>query len=191
MPVTTTKPDKDVGGVPTDADYVVFIVDNSGSMHQIGWNKIIATVRDVLDNHPEVKGFNIMSASADYISMKPRGWIKDSKNNRRLALAELKGFGGGGSTPEVGIMEAITRYKNTKGKVSLYVFGDEYSSRSIEATVEQITNANWDNVRKQPRFRIHGIGFFFNGGSATRVGFAAFMKSVATHNRGAFIALDV
>ena len=31
-PNSTDTPDDDVGGIPTDAEYVVFVIDNSGSM---------------------------------------------------------------------------------------------------------------------------------------------------------------
>lgn len=191
VPASTKTPDKDVGGVPTDAEYVVFIIDNSGSMNQIGWNKIVSTVGDVIENHPKLKGFNVMNADGQYLPMKRGGWITDNKSNRRIALTELKGFKGGGSSPEIAIQKAIETYKKTKGKVSLYVFGDEYSTSNIAGVAESITKSNYDPIRKQARFRIHGIGFYWRGGSNTRVGFSAFMKSVAHNNRGAFIALDV
>lgn len=188
---STDTPDKDVGGVPTDAEYVVFIIDNSGSMNQIGWNKIIKTIGDVIENHPKLKGFNVMNADGKYLPMKKGGWIQDSKSNRAIALTELKRFTGGGSSPEIAIEKAINTYKNTNGEVSLYVFGDEYSSANISGVVKSITQANYDSVRKRARFRIHGIGFYWTGGSNTRVGFSAFMKSVAHNNRGAFIALEI
>ena len=191
VPASTNKPDKDVGGVPTDADYVVFIIDNSGSMVQIGWDKIIRTVTDVIENHPKLKGFNVMSADGKFLPIKKAGWIEDTKTNRRIAIAELKRFQGGGSTPEVGIIKAIKTFKKTKGKVSLYVFGDEYSARDLKSKVDHISKANWDSVKKRPRFRIHGIGFYWTSGSNTRIGFSAFMKAVAHNNRGAFIALDI
>ena len=189
-PSSTEKPDKDVGGVPTDADYVVFIIDNSGSMVSIGWRKIINVVKDVMENHPRLKGFNVMAADGTFLPVKNGGWIKDNKTNRRIAMAELNGFKGGSSNPEVGILKAINTYKNTEGKVSLYVFGDEYGAHDLPQKVETISRANWDTDKKQPRFRIHGIGFFWRNGINTRVGFSAFMKSVAFNNRGAFIALD-
>lgn len=191
VPASTRNPDDDVGGVPTDADYVVFIIDNSGSMYQIGWNKIINTVQDVIQNHPKIKGFNIMNADGRLLPVKKTGWIQDTKSNRRIALKKLRSFRGGGSSPEVGIKKAIEMYNKTKGKVSLYVFGDEYTAADIRAKVEDISRANWDPIRERARFRIHGIGFYWQGGSNTRVGFAAFMKAIAHNNRGAFIALDV
>lgn len=189
-PASTDEPDIDVGGVPTDADYVVFIIDNSGSMKQIGWNKIINVVSDVIENHPKLKGFNVMAADGRFLPVKKGGWIEDTRLNRKNVLNKLKRFQGGGSNPEVGILKAIDRYKNQQGKVSLYVFGDEYQL-NIRSRVEQITLANLDPATQKPRFRIHGIGFFWRGGGGnTRQGFASFMKAVAYNNRGAFIAVD-
>ena len=189
-PATTKVPDKDVGGVPTDADYVVFVIDNSGSMVNIGWNKIIEVVADVIENHPKLKGFNVMAADGRFLPIKTGGWIRDSKINRRKVMAELKGFKGGASQPEVGILKSIKQYKKTKGKVSIYVFGDEYTQVDLKGKVAAISRANRNPITKKPRFRIHGIGFYLRGSTPSRQGFAAFMKSVAFNNRGAFIALS-
>ncbi len=191
VPNSTEEPDKDVGGIPTDAEYVVFIIDNSGSMVNIGWDEIVDVVEDVITNHPKLKGFNVMAADGRFLGMKPRGWIEDTFGNRKRALAMLKSFQGGGSEPEAGILKAIDTYKNTNGPVSLYVFGDEFSSHSLQHTVERITNANYDPVAQQARFRIHGVGFFFQGNRNTSMSFAAFMKTIAVNNRGAFIALPI
>lgn len=190
VPSSTEKPDEDVGGVPTDAEYVVFIIDNSGSMVNIGWNKVIDVVKDVIQNHPKLKGFNIMAADGTFMPMKSGGWIRDTVINRRTAMIELKQFRGGASAPEQGILKAIKTYKSTIGNVSLYVFGDEFTSSNLQHAVAQINSANLDSQKKQPKFRIHGIGFQ-SGTGRTSQGFAAFMKSVATHNRGAFIALEI
>lgn len=191
IPDPTTDPDEDVGGVPTDADYVLFIIDNSGSMVSIGWEQIVDTVADVIENHPQLKGFNVMAADGQFLSMKPRGWINDTPANRRLALMALKRFTGGDSRPEVGILKAIQTYSKTQGKVSLYVFGDEFTTKDLAGKVQYISKKNWDPIAKRARFRIHGIGFYLRRSQRSSAGFASFMKAIAHHNRGAFIALEV
>ena len=45
--INTTR-DEEVGGIPVDSDYVIFIVDTSGSMRQI-WNRVSSEIINVLN----------------------------------------------------------------------------------------------------------------------------------------------
>ena len=58
--------DVEVGGIPVDSDYIIFIVDTSGSMLTI-WNQVIRRIGDVLDVHPTVKGFQILNDNGAYL----------------------------------------------------------------------------------------------------------------------------
>ncbi|MFP3355485.1 VWA domain-containing protein, partial [Pseudoalteromonas sp. SIMBA_153] len=67
-PNSTDTPDDDVGGIPTDAEYVVFVIDNSGSMSGgRGWSRVISVVNDIIESHPKMKGFQIMAADGDFM----------------------------------------------------------------------------------------------------------------------------
>lgn len=189
VPKSTDKPSDEVGGVPTDADYVVFVIDNSGSMAaRSKWDQVIAVVNDILINHPKMKGFQIIAADGSFLYEGQEGkWLSDSSSMRQKAIARMQRFKGGGSAPEVGIFRALELYSNTQGKVSLYVFGDDYRQRGLDSIVMDITKRNMD-ASGNPRFRIHGIGFYRrNSGDAEQ--FAAFMQAVARRNRGAFVGL--
>ncbi|NVK54943.1 MAG: VWA domain-containing protein [Alteromonadaceae bacterium] len=191
VPSSTSEPDEDVGGIPTDAEFVIFVIDSSGSMSQGGkWNKVMNVVSDILNNHPKMKGFQIMNADGDYLYGTQAGrWLNDSPNMRQQAIARMRSFPGGGSNPELGMLEALKRYKNQPGKVSMYVFGDDYSTSGLDAVVRNITAANKDSGG-DPKFRIHGVGFYFANNNNAR-GFATFMQAVAKRNRGAFIGLHL
>lgn len=189
VPKSTDKPSAEVGGIPTDADYVVFVIDNSGSMVGGGkWNQVIAVVNDILINHPQMKGFQIIAADGSFLYPGQEGqWLSDSTTMRQRAMDRMRSFTGGGSAPEVGILRALDLYSKTRGKVSLYVFGDDYRHRDLDAIVSEITSRNTD-ASGNPRFRIHGIGFYRPaGGDAAQ--FAAFMHAVSKRNRGAFVGL--
>jgi len=185
-PNPTDTPDDDVGGIPTDAEYVIFAIDNSGSMSSgSGWNRVITIVNDILKNHPKMKGFQIMSADGSFMFSSRAGqWLDDRQTMRDTAMSQMKSFKGGASQPEAGILKAIKLYKNTKGRVSLYVFGDDYQRPNLDQIVSQITQAN-QGANGQPVIRIHGVGFSRSNGNAQR--FSAFMQAVAKRNRGAFI----
>lgn len=189
VPNSTIKPSAEVGGIPTDADYVIFVIDNSGSMVSGNkWQQVIAVVNDILINHPQMKGFQIVAADGSFLYAGQEGnWLSDSSSMRQRAMERMKRFTGGGSAPEVGILRALDLYSKTRGKVSLYVFGDDYRHSDLDAIVSEITTKN-RGANGQAHFRIHGIGFYRpNGGDATQ--FAAFMQAVAKRNRGAFVGL--
>lgn len=188
VPKSTDIPDDEVGGIPTDADYVIFAIDNSGSMKTgKGWSRVLAVVDDILKSHPKMKGFQIISADGSFMFSAREGqWLEDRPSMRNTALNELKRFGGGASQPEKGMLKAIQLYKNTKGKVSLYVFGDDYQPSGLDRIVSGITRANEGRDGK-PVIRIHGVGFNRRQGNPAR--FAAFMQAVASRNRGAYVGL--
>ena len=112
-PNPTDTPDDDVGGIPTDAEYVIFAIDNSGSMSSgSGWNRVITIVNDILKNHPKMKGFQIMSADGSFMFASKAGqWLDDRKTMRDTAMSQMKSFKGGASQPEAGILKAIKLYK--------------------------------------------------------------------------------
>lgn len=182
------KPEENIGGIPTDADYVVFVIDNSGSMSGRGWGRVINVVNDILKNHPKMKGFQIMAADGNYMfSSKAGQWLQDQGTMRQTAMSAMSSFKGGGSEPEKGIINAIDTYKGTQGSVSLYVFGDDYRLANLDNIVRLITDKN-RGADGKPVIRIHGIGFSRHNGNAER--FAAFMQAVAKRNRGAFVGLN-
>ncbi|MFU8784843.1 VWA domain-containing protein [Aliidiomarina sp.] len=184
------QPSDNVGGIPTDAEYVIFVIDTSGSMALgRGWQQVTSVVADIIKNHPQLKGFQIMSADGDFMfgSAQAGRWLNDSESMRRRAIAGLQNFRGGGSAPEVGMKRALQLYRNQQGKVSMYVFGDDFRLGTLDDIVLEITNLNL-TANGKARWRIHGVGFHRQRyGNAEQ--FAAFMKAVAQRNRGAFVAL--
>ncbi|EGN75459.1 hypothetical protein A28LD_1072 [Idiomarina sp. A28L] len=182
-------PSPEAGGIPTDADYVIFVIDNSGSMSaDQGWNQVTRVVEDIIKSHPQMKGFQIMAADGSFMYSGQEGrWLPDTNTMRQRAIQGLANFRGGASAPEVGIFRALDLYKNQQGKVSLYVFGDDFRPGTLDQVVTDITQANM-RPDGTPRFRIHGIGFHrASYGNAAQ--FAAFMQAVAKRNRGAFVGL--
>jgi hypothetical protein len=189
VPNSTEVPDDDIGGIPTDAEYVIFVIDNSGSMSSgASWRTVTNVVSDILSNHPKMKGFQIMAADGGFMYPGTEGqWLSDSTNFRQKAIARMASFTGGGSEPEKGISRAIKLYKKKSGKISLYVFGDDYRPSNLDGVVSTLTSQN-KNADGKAKIRIHGIGFARRQGNLQQ--FAAFMQAVAKRNRGAFVGLN-
>ena len=46
-----------IGGVPVDSEYIIFVIDTSGSMfNNPSWNKMLQVIDDTLNVYPEVRG---------------------------------------------------------------------------------------------------------------------------------------
>lgn len=181
------EPDEDMGGIPTDAEYVMFIIDTSGSMQNI-WGRVMAIVTDILNNHPEVKGFNLMSDNGEFLYSQYKGqWITDTPSMRRTVLNTIgrRWSAGSNSSPVEGIEVGLRLYGKQDKKMAFYVFGDDYRGTSFETPVSRITTANLDS-NEEPKIRIHGVGFA-NGNDYQ---FAALMRAIAERNNGTFIALS-
>jgi len=185
-----SKRDEEVGGIPVDSDYVIFIVDTSGSMKSM-WNKVSSSVNEVLNNHPEVKGFQVMSDNGDYLFSGSEGrWRNDTKSQRTITMRAMQSWrGSSNSSPVEGIELALRIYGRKTNSLALYVFGDDYTGGSYDVTLANInrlnTNANGDKIA-----RIHAIGFRQARRNLTRdsLQFATLMTEVARRNNGTFIS---
>ena len=78
-------------------------------------------------------------------------------------------------------------------KVSIYVFGDEFQGRSMEAVLQKIDTVNVEDEDGNRRVRIHAIGFpySFSGSTIPRSSqaFAGLMRTLCERNGGTFVAL--
>ncbi|MCP3428907.1 VWA domain-containing protein [Opacimonas viscosa] len=186
-PVTST-PDAEVGGIPVDAEYVLFIIDTSGSMKQI-WGRVLSIIKDILDNHPEVKGFNFMSDNGEFLYSTFKGkWLTDSPQRRKTVFSAIANNWNAStnSSPVEGIETALNLYGSETKNMAMYVFGDDYTGASFDKPIARITQMNTDPQSGEAKIRIHGIGFDNNSGFK----YATLMRALAQQNNGSFIGIE-
>lgn len=183
----TDKRDVEVGGIPVDSDYVVFIIDTSGSMKNI-WGNVTKEVVNVLNIHPEVKGFQILNDMGKSIISGYEGkWIPDTPTRRKAVISLLgKWSAVSNSSPVEGLTVALRKYAKPNITTSLYVFGDEYSGSEYDAVIEKVTTQNKVLSSGRRLARIHAVGFISTG-STDR--FSVLMREMTKRNDGTFIAL--
>jgi hypothetical protein len=191
------KEDATVGGVPVDSEYIIFIIDTSGSMHNYAWPLVQKKMEEVLDVYPKVKGLQVMNDMGQYMFSNYAGkWIPDTPARRRIILERLRGWAPfSNSSPVEGIEAAIRTYSSRDRKVSLYVFGDEFTGDSIDQVVRTVDRINKKDAEGNRLVRIHGIGFpvmFSRTGfeENTGVRFATLMRILCRENGGAFVGLN-
>ncbi len=187
--------DSVIGGVPVDSEYIIFIIDTSGSMQKGAWPRVLQKVREVLAIYPQVKGIQVMNDMGDYLFSQYKGrWIQDTPARRKAIVKRLAGWQPfSNSSPVEGIEAAIRRFYAKDKRISLYVFGDDFSRGSIQQVVDTVESLNRADRRGQRRVRIHAVGFpvmFSQGGlPVNSIRFAALMRKLAEDNNGSFVGL--
>lgn len=186
-----------VAGVPVDSEYIIFIIDSSGSMTTSAWPKLVREVQNTLAIYPKVKGIQIMNNEGIYMFPQYRGrFMEDSPTRRRDIIRKLVNWSAfSASTPVGGITTAIKQHYDKDKKISLYVMGDDYQGRSVQRVVKIVEELNQRNKQGETLVRIHSVGFPVLVGTATGVNssatrYANLMRQLAEHNNGTFIGLN-
>jgi hypothetical protein len=193
-----SKPDVNnrIGGVPVDSEYIIFIIDTSGSMTQYAWANVLRKVSEVLSVYPKVKGIQVMNDMGQYMFPTYAGkWIPDTTGRRKAINQRLVSWAPfSNSSPVEGIEAAIKRYYAKDKSISLYIFGDDFSQGSIEQVVKTVERLNRADSTGKHRVRIHAVGFpvlfTVSGAGGSVVRFAALMRKLAENNDGTFIGLN-
>ena len=187
--------DAPIGGVPVDSEYIIFVIDTSGSMQQFAWPAVRKKMGEILSIYPRVKGIQVMNDMGDYMFSQYSGrWIQDSPARRKAILERLRSWTPfSNSSPVEGITAAIRRFYEADKKISIYVFGDDFSRGSIQEVVDTVDSINRSLGDGSRRVRIHAVGFpvlFDHKGADINVArFSALMRRLAEDNDGSFVGL--
>ncbi len=191
------RPANFIGGIPVDSEYIVFIIDTSGSMFNYAWPKVLEQIVQTLTVYPHVKGLQVMNDEGSYMFPEYAGrWIPDTPARRRAVVERLRTWNVfSNSSPTEGIEAAIQQFYRAEQKISLYVYGDEFTGRSIREVVEAVRRLNRPDRAGVPLVRIHAIGFpvqFANapGLQITGIRFATLMRELTRRNGGSFVGLS-
>jgi len=188
--------DNKIGGIPVDSEYVIFVIDTSGSMYNYAWPLVLQKVSETLAVYPRLKGIQVMNDMGNYMFSQYAGdWIPDTNARRKAIIERLRSWNVfSNSSPVEGITKAIATYYRPGRKISIFVFGDEFSGRSIQRVVDVIDKINRTNSKGERLVRIHAIGFpvqFANPPryQETGIKFAILMRTLCERNGGTFVGL--
>ena len=186
-------PNDAVGGIPVDSEYIIFVIDTSGSMQQ-KWGWAEQKLSQVLDVYPQVKGLQIMNDNGRYMFQQYGGtWIQDTPQVRQAIKNQMRQWAPfSDSDPSDGIAYAIETFWAPDKKISIYVLGDEFQGNSMEAVLRHIDSINLEDENGNRRVRIHAIGFPYNFTGTPPTSsqrFAGLMRVLCERNGGTFVAL--
>ena len=187
-----------IGGVPVDSEYIIFVIDTSGSMYGNAWNKMLGVIDDTLNVYPEVKGIQIMNDMGDYMFDSYRGqWIPDTPGRRNTIVSTLRTWNPfSNSSPVEGVTRAINTFYEPCKKISIYVIGDDFQpGGSIQNVLQTIDRINLEDENGDRLVRIHGIGFpvIFAGQARYRQSvyrYSTLMREMTQRNGGTFVGLN-
>jgi|TARA_B110000003_G_scaffold74475_1_gene76023 hypothetical protein len=183
-----------IGGIPVDSEYIIFVIDTSGSM-QSKWSWAERKLGEVLDVYPTVKGLQIMNDNGRFMFQQyGRTWLPDTPQLRQSIKNTMRQWAPfSDSDPSDGIIYAIQSFWAPEKKISIYVFGDEFQGNSMEKVLRDIDKINIEDENGDRLVRIHAVGFPYSFGgrsipqSSQR--FAGLMRLLCERNGGTFVAL--
>ena len=191
------RPDSSVGGIPVDSEYIIFVIDTSGSMYQYAWPLVQQKMRETLDVYPKVKGIQVLNDMGSYMFSQYAGkWIPDTPARRRAIVSRLRNWHPfSNSSPVEGIDQAIRSYYAPDKKISIYVFGDEFTGGAIDDVVRAVDTINREDATGSRLVRIHAVGFPVQFArpqhlQITGVRFATLMRILSQKNGGTFVGLN-
>ena len=182
-----TEHDPEVGGIPVDSEYVIFIVDTSGSMKEI-WDRVMEVMDKVLDVHPQVSGFQVLNDNGGYlVNAYRRKWIPDTPRRRRSILDLVRSWNAfSNSSPVEGLETALRHYARQDRKIAIYIFGDDYTGASYDEVIETLRRLNTERGTGRRLVRVHAVGFISEHSTER---YATLMREVTRTNEGTFLAL--
>ncbi len=184
--------DTTVGGIPVDSEYIIFVIDTSGSMQQHAWPAVLRKMQETLEIYPKVRGIQVMNDLGSYMFEQYKGdWIPDSPARRRSILSMLTTWRPlSNSSPVEGVNAAIRTFYDKDKKVSVYIFGDDFSGNRAQPVVDYIDSLNKADEKGKRRVRLHAVGFpVIVDRQASGMRFATLMRSLCERNDGTFVGL--
>ena len=182
-----------VGGIPIDSEWIIFVIDTSGSMQADNWENAQMVMKEILDIYPKVKGLQILDDEGKPMFPGSKGqWMQDTPAQRTKIISTMVNWKPySNSSPVEGIGAAVQGWWSADKKISVYVIGDDFTGGSIEAALSAVRKYNPVDRQGRHRIRIHAIGMPDGPNSPPFINsrFAALMRAMCDDNEGTFVGL--
>ena len=183
-----------IGGIPVDSEYIIFIIDTSGSMFNYVWPTLLQKIEETLNIYPKVKGFQVMNDEGIYMfSAYPR-----QVDSRHAGAAQ-------GRDRSAAELERVQQFEpgggHRRGDPHVSCEGQEDQPvcvrRRVHGQLDRLggEDGGHDQSRGQDgqrRVRIHAIGFPVRPDAPqyTSMRFATLMRILCQRNGGTFVGID-
>lgn len=198
LEINTQPIQRTASGIMIDSDYLIFIIDNSGSMILGGpWNRVVNEIKEIIMTFPKLKGFLIFNdAGKLYGTYSGNPWVEPSKKNRESAINFINNNTGliSTSNPINALKKAINNYGKKYENVGIFIIGDDIIDNSISQDIySQINNLNRDKDGNLIT-RINALAFitYDSGGisSDANMRYQILMRKITRDNGGSLVILN-
>ena len=182
-----------VGGIPVDSEWIIFVIDTSGSMQADNWENAQNVMKEILDIYPKLKGIQVLDDEGKPMFPSTKGqWLQDSPAQRAKIMSTMVNWKPySNSSPVEGIGAAVQNWWSADKKVSIYVIGDDFTGSSVEAALAAVRKYNPVDRMGRHRVRIHAIGMPDGPSSPPFINqrFSVLMRAMCDENEGTFVGL--
>ena len=147
-------------GIRIDSKYLIFIIDNSGSMVEgAPWSRVVKEIETIITTFPSLEGFMVMNDTGKTI-VGGGNWIKPTKSNRLDAVKKLRSVNAmTNSNPIPAIEKSINFYGKKFEDVGLFIIGDDIrENKDVDSRLLQINRINTKSDGSK-YVRINALGF--------------------------------
>ena len=188
-------PNDAVAGLPVDSEYIIFIIDTSGSMANYEWPQMLAQAAGSARRLPDGEGLAGHERPGHlHVPVVPwqvaAGHASATQARARRGCAT--GFRSVPRALRTGSSRPSAHTTGTGQKISLYVFGDEFTGPSIDTVVRTVDMINREDKNGERLVRIHALGFPVRPDAPqfTSIRFASLMRVLCARNGGTFVGLN-
>ena len=156
------QPEKQVvaSGIRIDSRYLIFIIDNSGSMYYAApWRSVIKEIESIITTFPNLEGFMVMNDTGRTI-IGAGNWVKPTKANRIDAVNKLRTVNVvSQSNPIPAIEKSINFYGKKFDDVGIFIVGDDINeNKDVDKRLLEINRINTKSDGSK-YVRINALGF--------------------------------
>ncbi len=147
-------------GIRIDSRYLIFIIDNSGSMVEgAPWSRVVKEIETIITTFPSLEGFMVMNDTGKTI-VGSGNWVEPTKSNRLDAVKKLRNVNAmTNSNPIPAIEKSINFYGKKFEDVGLFIIGDDIrENKDVDSRLLQINRINTKSDGSK-YVRINALGF--------------------------------
>ena len=186
-------------GIRIDSKYLIFIIDNSGSMVEgAPWSRVVKEIETIITTFPSLEGFMVMNDTGKTI-VGGGNWIKPTKSNRLDAVKKLRSVNAmTNSNPIPAIEKSINFYGKKFEDVGLFIIGDDIrENKDVDSRLLQINRINTKSDGSK-YVRINALGFLTSRRLSAQ-GYAfeddntkylTLMRELTEQNGGTLVVID-
>lgn len=149
-------------GIRIDSRYLIFIIDNSGSMIEgAPWSRVIKEIESIIMTFPSLDGFMVMNDTGKVLVGGSGGdWLEPTQKNRSDAIKKLQNATAmTNSNPIPAIEKSINFYGRKYRDVGIFVIGDDIrENKNVDLRLLEINKINTKNDGSK-YVRINALAF--------------------------------